>query len=98
MYPKSKSLCYNLKNGLDASLPFPDMFKSLGSNRKKSIPILTMLEMNKSLNGLTSFMLNKLDKCNIRRQPKYFDVGMEIDDFIDLKYFFHNICGSFAQP
>lgn len=53
--------------------------------------------MNKSISGLTSQISKNLSKCNVNKQIKYFECGIEYEDFTDLIQFTKNLNETFLQ-
>ena len=53
--------------------------------------------MNKSIHSLLKHVSQTLVKCNISKQMKYFESGMEQDEFDDLKYFHQILAESFSK-
>lgn len=46
--------------------------------------ILTQLQMNKNIKHVLGDMCMNLEKCNIKHFNRYFNAGLEQDDFTEL--------------
>lgn len=104
MYPKSNSLSFSTRTGLCVKLPFPNIFKEsclTTLKTKGSTPntaaLVTILQQNKSITPMLEAIADSLKKCNINQYPKYFQNGMEYDDFNELKNFSDDLLHSFTD-
>ncbi len=52
--------------------------------------------MNKTINPLLSTISNDLIKCDINKYTKYFENGMEYDDYKDLVNFNNDLVSEFV--
>ena len=50
-----------------------------------------MLQINNKISNLLKSMYTNLEKCDIRKFNRYFDNGMEQDDFNELVHFNQDI-------
>ncbi|CAF0836344.1 unnamed protein product [Brachionus calyciflorus] len=95
MYPKSRSKCFSIDTPLNVNLPYPNIIdtnNSMNHNRNiknlnKETSLMTNLQMNKSILGFVKFVNDNAEKCNFNKQTKYFENGLEMDDFIELNAF-----------
>ncbi len=60
--------------------------------------ILTSLQVNKNIKYMLENMSNSFQKCDIKHFSRYFDAGLESDDFIELKDFNNNLYSTYSSP
>lgn len=104
MYPKSKSKSYSIRTGLCTKLPFPNIMKDITLRsdtskvlKSKTSELITILQMNKSILPMLDSIQSNIKKCKINEYSKYFDNGMEYDDFQELKNFTEDLKNSFSD-
>ena len=56
-----------------------------------------MLQMNKSIIHLINHMSNNLIECDVKKLVKYFECGMECDDYQDLIQFNRSLTEAFSN-
>jgi len=86
MYPEMKSNCYSIKNQLSVNLPFPQVFRNAEIRKEKSISLLTNLQLNNRVANLLKTMTTGLEKCKIRQYSRFFDSGMELEEYNEMAH------------
>lgn len=70
--------------------------KFLLDEKSVSSELMTILQMNKAIKPMLEEMTNSIVKCDPNKYTKYFENGMEYDDFVELQNFIQDLFNCYA--
>ena len=61
--------------------------KKVSEQQEKTAPVITSLQVTNKISILMDEVQKNLNKCNVKQYSRFFDAGMEEDEFKEMSNF-----------